>query len=110
MRAMLLGILALSVVRVTPAQNSGFLEQLTGRKAGTNAAASSSSLKNLTHEQLAQGLKEALTNGVQHAIAELGHEGGFLTNLNVKIPMPEKLRTVEKTLRELKQDKLADDF
>ena len=33
-----------------------------------------------------------------------------MTNLNVKIPMPEKLRTVEKTLRVLKQDKLADEF
>jgi hypothetical protein len=33
-----------------------------------------------------------------------------LTNLNVKIPLPEKLRTVEKALRKLKQDKLADDF
>jgi hypothetical protein len=54
-----------------------------------------------------QGLKEALGKGVQQAVGRLGHEGGFLTNLNVKTPMPEKLRSVEKTLRVRKQDKLA---
>jgi hypothetical protein len=40
----------------------------------------------------------------------LGHDGGFLTNLNVKIPMPEKLQKVESALRTMKQDKLVDDF
>ena len=56
------------------------------------------------------GLKEALSNGLQHAVGQLGHSGGFLTNLNVKILMPSKLQTVEKALRAVKQDKLADDF
>ncbi len=64
----------------------------------------------LSQDQVVQGLKEALGNGVQQAVSRLGHDGGFLTNLNVKIPMPEKLRAVEKTLRALGQDKLADDF
>jgi len=56
------------------------------------------------------GLKEALGKGVEQAIARLGHEGGFLTNMSVKIPLPDKLRAVEKTLRVVKQEKLADDF
>jgi hypothetical protein len=43
-------------------------------------------------------------------VGQLGHDGGFLTNLTVKIQMPEKLVLVEKTLRSLKQDKLADNF
>ena len=64
----------------------------------------------LSQDQMVQGLKDALAKGVQQAIAELGHDGGFLTNLNVKIPMPEKLQKVETTLRAMKQDKLADDF
>jgi len=51
-----------------------------------------------------------LGKGVQQAVGRLGHDGGFLTNLNVKIPMPEKLQTVDKTLRAVGQDKLADDF
>ena len=82
---------------------------LTKPKSGTNQTAALS-LNSLSQDQMIGGLKEALGKGVQNAVSRLGHDGGFLTNLNVKIPMPEKLRTVEKTLRTLKQDKLADDF
>jgi hypothetical protein len=64
----------------------------------------------LSQDQVVQALKEALGKGVREAVSQLGHEGGFLTNLNVKIPIPEKLQTVEKTLRTLRQDKLADEF
>ena len=90
---------------------AGFLDQLGLGKTATNSAAgTSSALSGLSQDQMVSGLKEALGNGLQHAVAQLGQSGGFLTNLNVKIPMPEKLRTVEKTLRTLKQEKLADDF
>ena len=67
-------------------------------------------LSSLSHDQMVQGLKQALTSGVQSAIRELGHDGGFLTNLNVKIPLPPQLQTIERTLRALKQDQLADEF
>ena len=55
-------------------------------------------------------MKEALGKGLQNAVASLGKDGGFLTNVNVKIPLPEKLQMVEKSLRALKQDKYADEF
>ncbi len=64
----------------------------------------------LSQDQMVQGLKDALAKGLQQAIADLGHEGGFLTNLNVRIPMPEKMQKVETALRAMKQEKLADDF
>jgi hypothetical protein len=64
----------------------------------------------VTHDQAVGGLKEALLSGVQVAVRELGHENGFLTNLNVRIPMPEQLQAVERTLRAVHEDKLADDF
>jgi hypothetical protein len=60
--------------------------------------------------QAAQGIKEALLNGVQTAIRNLGHDGGFLTNVEVRIPMPKQLQPVETTLRALKQDQLADEL
>jgi hypothetical protein len=47
---------------------------------------------------------------VQVAVSELGRNDGFLTNLNVKIPLPGKLQSVEKALRAAKQDKYADEF
>jgi len=64
----------------------------------------------LSQDQMVQGLREALNKGVQHAVAELGHSGGFLTNLQVRIPMPQKLQTVEKTLRTFGEGQLADEF
>jgi len=76
----------------------------------TSSNPTSALTSSLTQDQIVQGLKEALAKGVQHAVTNLGHDGGFLTNLNVRIPIPAKLESVEKTLRFLKQDKLADDF
>jgi hypothetical protein len=91
---------------------AGVLDSLGFGKKGTNesTALSSSLAGSLSQDQVAQGLKEALGKGVQQAVSRLGHEGGFLTNLNVRIPMPEKLHSVEKTLHVLGQDKLADEF
>jgi Protein of unknown function (DUF4197) len=64
----------------------------------------------LSNEEVVSGLKAALAKGVENAVASLGQEGGFLRDLNVKIPMPDSLKKVEQTLQTLRQDKLADDF
>lgn len=66
------------------------------------------SLAGLSSDQVTRGIKEALGKGLQHAVSTLGQPGGFLTNLNVKIPLPEKLQTVEKGLRAIGQGKYAD--
>jgi hypothetical protein len=91
---------------------AGLLDMLGLGKQATNgtAAVPGGLASSLSQDQMVQGLKEALGKGVQHAVSSLGHDGGFLTNAAVKIPMPQKLQTVEKTLRALKQDKLADEF
>jgi hypothetical protein len=91
------------------AANADLLDTLGFGKKATNQP-SANLAYSLSQDQVVEGLKEALGKGVQQAISQLGRDGGFLTNLNVRIPMPEKLRSVEKTLRTLKQDKLADDF
>jgi hypothetical protein len=92
--------------------HAGWLDALGLGKSPTNATASSaaSGLAALSQGQVAEALKQALGDGLQHAVAQLGRSDGFLTNLNVKIPLPEKLKTVEKTLRSLHQEKLADEF
>jgi len=56
------------------------------------------------------GLREALRKGTEYAVSSLGKEGGFLNNAQVRIPMPSSLSWVEKTLRTLRQDRLADEF
>ena len=85
--------------------------ELLKRNAGTNQIGGASTpLSNLSQDQMVNGLKEALGNGVRQAQATLGKPDGFLKDLNVRIPMPESLQKVEKALRTLRQDKLADEF
>lgn len=102
-------LLTLALALSFGSTHASWLDAL-GLKSATNAPAGSTTLGALSQTQMASGLKEALGKGLQNAIKQLGHDGGFLTNLNVKIPLPEKLRSVEKSLRALKQDKLADEF
>jgi len=64
----------------------------------------------LSNEQIANALKQALDKGADFAVDELGKAGGFLNNPEVKIPMPESLQSVEKILRQVGQDKYADEF
>jgi len=102
--------IALAFLAATASSQAGWLDQLGFGKPATNSTAAASALGALSGDQISGGLKEALGNGLQHAVAQLGHEGGFATNLNVRIPLPEKLHSVEKTLRALGQNKLADEF
>jgi hypothetical protein len=64
----------------------------------------------LSQDEITGGLKEALSKGVERAVGMLGKPDGFLKDAAVRIPMPESLRKVERTLRTLRQDQLADDF
>ena len=79
-------------------------------KAVPGQSPSTSALSGLSQDQMVGGLKEALGKGVQQAVASLGKSDGFLKDMNVKIPMPESLQKIEKTLRALRQEKLADEF
>src|SRR5437868_13141624 len=72
----------------------------------TNNTGASGALAGLSQDQMVNGLKEALGKGVEQAVATLGKPDGFLKDLSVKIPMPESLQKVEKTLRTLHQEKL----
>jgi hypothetical protein len=73
-----------------------------------SSTAVSPSIAGLSSDQVTQGIKEALGKGLQHAVSTLGQPGGFLTNLNVKIPIPDKLQLIEKGLRAINQGQYAD--
>lgn len=64
----------------------------------------------LGNADIISGLKQALIKGSQRAVETLGKENGFFANPQLKIPMPEKLQSVEAALRKLKQDEIADEF
>jgi len=102
---MLLMYVAVSTVSAT--DWSGYLDKLKG---SVNIPTETSSVASLSHTEMVAGLKEALSEGTQFAVDSLGKEGGFLDNSKVKIPMPDSLSWVEKSLRTLHQDELADEF
>jgi len=98
---------ALAIVCLTA--RAGWFDQVKSALTTTNSA-TTTAVSALSSDQIVGGLKEALGKGVSNAVVSLGHDGGFLTNLEVKIPMPEKLQKVEKGLRLAGQGQMADDF
>ena len=98
------------LLAATSVLRADFLDFFKKKPGTSQSAAAATSLSGLSQEQMVGGLKEALGKGVQQAVGSLGKTDGFLKDASVKIPMPESLQKVEKTLRTLRQDQLADEF
>jgi Protein of unknown function (DUF4197) len=65
------------------------------------SVAGAASLASLTAADSTDGLKAALGQAVDVAVAQLGKTDGFLGNPEVRIPLPAKLQKVSKTARKL---------
>ena len=63
----------------------------------------------LTQQQIGQGLRQALDNGIKNQVTKLTAKDGFFKNELVKIAMPKELRTVDKALRKIGLSNLADE-
>jgi len=64
----------------------------------------------LSETEIGAGLKEALKIGINNAVKSTGKPGGYFDNENIKIPMPEKLKFLDKTLRKVGFGEKIDDF
>jgi hypothetical protein len=76
------------------------------RSSQTNSAR----LDGVSTNEVQSALKQALAKGFDMAIARLGQTNGFLTNVQVKIPVPEQLAAIERGLRKIHEDALVDQF
>jgi hypothetical protein len=63
----------------------------------------------LSQEQIGNGLRQALDNGIKNQVAKLTSKDGFYRNELVKILLPEELQTVDKGLRKIGLGNLADE-
>jgi len=63
----------------------------------------------LGNEEIGSGLRAALENGISKQVSRLTKTDGFFKNDLVKILLPEELRKVDKTLRDIGLDNLADE-
>ncbi len=64
-----------------------------------SASAFALSLSDLTQSDASGGLKDALTQGAQIAVKQLGQPGGFSNNDEVRIELPGKLGKAAKTMK-----------
>jgi hypothetical protein len=67
-------------------------------------------LESITPQERTTGLKTALTQAAQVAVANLGKTDGFLGNPEVRIPLPGKLEKAQKTLKMLGLNKQSDEL
>lgn len=87
-----LGIVAVLLVvvaaGVAQAQQRGFLERLGIKKSSSG----------LTESTIADGLKEALTVGIDRTIALVGKKNGYFKNDTIKIQPPKAIQRLERPL------------
>jgi hypothetical protein len=63
----------------------------------------------ISNTDIAAGLKEALNNGISKQVSKLTVTDGFFRNEAVKILLPDELKKVDKTLRDVGMSSLADE-
>jgi hypothetical protein len=105
----LTGAMSLVCASSATAGLSDYMDSLKG-VLDTSPAAVPAATDKLSNDEVVAGLKAALEKGTQYAVDSLGKDGGYLDNADVRIPMPDSLSWVEKSLRTLGQEQLADDF
>ncbi|MEP0368118.1 MAG: DUF4197 domain-containing protein [Cyclobacteriaceae bacterium] len=64
----------------------------------------------LTSEQVAQGLKQALEKGISEGSEEASKVNGYLGNPSIKIPFPPEVQKVESKLRQIGLGSQVDKF
>jgi hypothetical protein len=83
-------------------QEGGLLKKAGGLLSGKKGSG-------LSTEEIAAGLKEALSVGAQNSATKLSAANGFFGNSLIKIMMPAEAKKVESTLRSAGMGKLVDD-
>ncbi len=65
--------------------------------------------QSIGNAEIANGLRQALDLGIEKQVTKLTQTDGFFKNELVKILLPEELKKVDKTLRDIGLGKLADE-
>ena len=108
--AIRLGAMAFVLALVSDPARAGLADYLDTITKSVSGTGSSDAAAVLSDDDMVAGLREALDQGTRFAVDRLGQDGGFLNNSKVLIPMPSSLVRVEKSLRSVGQDQLADEF
>ncbi|MCB9800333.1 MAG: DUF4197 domain-containing protein [Candidatus Omnitrophica bacterium] len=96
-------------VLLIPKAEAGFLDQLK-ETISAKTQMPSDSAQVPADATIISGLKEALSIGIKKAVENAGVEDGFYKNPEIKIPFPEKLMLIDKTLRKVGLGSQIDTF
>ena len=74
------------------------------------SSASAAGLDDISNRDAVNGLKQALANGAQAAVAKLGKEDGFYGDSRIRIPLPSSMKSAEAVMHSIGMSKQADDL
>lgn len=106
----LLLILIISPAVYPLTAQAGWKDFVSDIKQSVKGSSSKSSSSSLSEDKVIAGLKQALNQGIDKSVKQLGKKNGFLNDARVKIPMPSSLKKIDKGLRKVGQKKVADKF
>lgn len=101
MKKLLLLFFSATIVIAAHAQLGDLIKKATGKNEKGNS--------NLSTDEIANGLKEALNKGVSEGTTKLSAVDGFFKDAAIKILMPSDAQKVEKTLRGVGLGQQVDD-
>lgn len=104
-RSVIAFAIGLALAAAAGAHAQSVEDQLKDRLLGSRSGNDS-----LTERDAAGGIREALAQGVDRAVRQLGKEDGFFRDQAVKILVPEKLRKLSDLARQLGAGKKVDAF
>lgn len=104
--------LALTLGPIAAGQATSLQDVLGGLPGQKQPAASSNAQpgQGLGQDRIGAGLKEALAQGTERAVSSLGRPDGFFGNMDVRILLPQELRSLEQGLRLAGQGQMVDEF
>jgi hypothetical protein len=74
------------------------------------APASAAGLDSLSKADATGGVRDALIQGAEKAVAQLGAADGFLANPKVKIPLPPSLQKIERSMKLMGMGRQSDEL
>ena len=74
------------------------------------SSASAAGLDDISNRDAVNGLRQALTNGTQAAVAKLGKEDGFFGDSRIRIPLPPSMKSAEAVMHSIGMGKQVNDL
>ena len=103
-------LLFLSLTLIPLSVNAGWNDFVSSLKNTIKKETEQKQSPSLSEEKIVAGLKQALNQGIDKSVKQLGKKNGFMGDKSVKIPMPKTLKDIDKGLRAIGQARVADKF